>query len=139
MNDINKLSLPATILIASIILGGFYYAVERNKQASIEKQQQTEQEAKLEQDTKEYAAKQKTACLDIYTTEGKKWNNVSGWDYSADTDKCEITYKDAKKKTQEQCDKALADLKAIYKDAPLSPYAISSYIHCIDGTFSKEF
>ena len=39
-DKINKLSIPATILIASIILGGFYYATQRSKQASIEKQQQ---------------------------------------------------------------------------------------------------
>jgi len=39
MDAINKLSLPATILIASIILGGFYYASQVSKQNSIEKQQ----------------------------------------------------------------------------------------------------
>ena len=42
MGKLNKLSLSATILIASVILGGFYYASEANKQASIEKQQQSE-------------------------------------------------------------------------------------------------
>lgn len=40
MEKLNKLSLPAVILIASIILGGFYYASQVNKQRSIEKQQQ---------------------------------------------------------------------------------------------------
>ena len=39
IDKINKPSLPAVILIASIILGGFYYASEKNKQKSIEKQQ----------------------------------------------------------------------------------------------------
>ncbi len=37
---LNKLSLPAVILIASIVLGGFYYATEINKQRSIERQQE---------------------------------------------------------------------------------------------------
>ena len=36
----NKLLLPVVILITSIILGGFYYSVEVNKQKSIERQQQ---------------------------------------------------------------------------------------------------
>ena len=36
----NKLSGPVTILTASIILGGFYYATEMNKQRSIERQQE---------------------------------------------------------------------------------------------------
>lgn len=40
MDNINKLSIPATILIASVILGGFYYLSEVNKQSSIEKQQE---------------------------------------------------------------------------------------------------
>ena len=48
---LNKLSLPATILIASIILGGFYYAVQVSKQASIEKQQQIEIQTKKEADS----------------------------------------------------------------------------------------
>lgn len=47
---INKLSLPATILIASIILGGAFYATQVNKQQSIEKQQQIELKAKAEAD-----------------------------------------------------------------------------------------
>lgn len=53
MDKINKLSLPATILIASIILGGFYYASQVYKQKSIERQQQI----KTEQDEREQAAK----------------------------------------------------------------------------------
>ena len=40
MDKLNKLSLPAVILIASIILGGFYFASQVMKQESIEKQQQ---------------------------------------------------------------------------------------------------
>ena len=34
-----KLNLPITILLASIILGGFYYASQIYQQKSIEKQQ----------------------------------------------------------------------------------------------------
>ena len=37
--DKSKLVLPITILLASIILGGFYYASQVNKQKSIERQQ----------------------------------------------------------------------------------------------------
>lgn len=36
----NTLSLPIVILIASIVLGGFYYAGEVSKQKSIDRQQQ---------------------------------------------------------------------------------------------------
>ena len=51
MEKINKLSLPATILLASIILGVSYYVVEVNKQQSIERQQQLELRTKAAQDT----------------------------------------------------------------------------------------
>lgn len=57
MEKLNKLSLPATILIASIILGGFYYASEANKQASIERQQQLELQAKQAQQQADLQAK----------------------------------------------------------------------------------
>ena len=139
MEKLHKLMLPITILVACLILGGFYYLTERNKQASIEKQQQIEQAAKLEQSKKEYAAAQKVACLDIYTTEGKKWNNVSGWDYDEDTDKCVITYKELKPKTEAQCNKDLEDARALFKPDPVPPLALTSYIRCLDGTFTKEF
>lgn len=43
--NLNKLSLPSTILIASLVLGGFYYATQVSKQNSIEKQQQIELQA----------------------------------------------------------------------------------------------
>lgn len=68
MDKLNKLSLPATILIASIILGGFFYASQVNKQKSIERLQ----EMKLEEDRrielnaeskKSYEALQKTLCV----------------------------------------------------------------------------
>lgn len=54
MEKINKLSLPVTILISAIILGGFYFAVEHNKQRSIEKQQQI----KIEQEKQDQLAKE---------------------------------------------------------------------------------
>ncbi len=34
--SLNKLSLPATILIASVVLGGFYFASQLSKQFSNE-------------------------------------------------------------------------------------------------------
>lgn len=74
MNKNNKLILPITILVASVIVGGFIYASQISKQKSIEKQQQTEiyskqleLDAKKEADTKIESAKnnetlQKSLC-----------------------------------------------------------------------------
>lgn len=52
MDKINKLSLPATILIASIILGGFFYASQINKQRSIVRQQEIKSQASGVSETK---------------------------------------------------------------------------------------
>ena len=62
MEKFNKLSLPAVILIASIILGGFFYASQVSKQHSIERQQQIkinqEKQERLETAIKEELAKE---------------------------------------------------------------------------------
>ena len=62
MDKLNKLSLPATIVIASLIIGGFYFASQVNKQHSIERQQQIkivqEKQERLDKETKEQQAKE---------------------------------------------------------------------------------
>lgn len=71
-SKINKLSLPVTILIASVVLGSFYYVSEVNKQQSIEKQQQIkieqEKQNQLDQELKEQEVKKEdeqalNACI----------------------------------------------------------------------------
>ena len=73
LDKINKLSLPAVILLASIVLGGFYYASQAVKQKSIERQQQIkiEQEKQKqldtelkEQETKEKAEQALSSCIE---------------------------------------------------------------------------
>ena len=88
LEKLNKLSLPATLVIASIILGGFYFGSQLNKQRSIERQQQIkieqerqETEAKTEQDKRDYIAKRTKDCLAIYKAESDKWNNTESWNY----------------------------------------------------------
>ncbi len=92
IDKINKLSLPTTILIASIILGGFYYASQVNKQRSIEEQQQI----KIEQDNKEYVAKRRKDCYDYEASERKKFNNIGGSFYDEENDVCRVEYRNSK-------------------------------------------
>jgi uncharacterized lipoprotein YehR (DUF1307 family) len=79
-----NITLPIAVIIGATVLGIFLYAVQVNKQQSIERQQRVE-----------LSAKAKIDCLKIYESEGKKWNNVSGWSYS-DLLGCEVAYKDPK-------------------------------------------
>ena len=133
---ISKFTLPLTILVASVILGGFIYATQVIKQKSIEKQQGItlqENQQKAEQTQKEYIAKRKTDCLDIYKVEGDKWNNVLGWRYSETDDQCLIRYKDSSPKSDAKCDELYPT------GGTLSFTIIYDKILCKDGEFENSF
>jgi len=107
-----KISFPMAIVIAAVVLTIGFYAVQYNKQQSIERQQALElqeqraiEKAKAEQAQKEYIAKRKMDCLGIYKVESSKWNNVLGWRYSETDDQCFIIYKDQNPKSDAECDK----------------------------------
>ncbi len=141
MEKMNKLSLPITILIAAIILGGFYFASELNKQKSIEKQQQAALQAKneeliqqKEQHDRDFDASQKEACLAIYKQESSKWNNVDGWRYDAEHNTCYVDYKQNPKKTKAECDNEYKDA-----DGKVMPLFFTDYLLCQEGLFQKSF
>ncbi|MDA1334778.1 MAG: hypothetical protein O2794_02035 [bacterium] len=81
LDKINKLSLPAVILIASIILGGFFYASQVNKQRFIERQQQIKTETELAKELKEQQAKEEaelalnTCRANAQEKYHKRWHN----------------------------------------------------------------
>jgi hypothetical protein len=94
--DKNKLILPISILLGCIILGGFYYTSESNKQASIEKQQQLELQAKKEdqqaaKNQNNIIAIQKARCVEeaktnaIYSYENSP---LCKGDYGTPPDNC---------------------------------------------------
>lgn len=145
MDKINKLSLPATILIGCILLGGFYYFAQVNKQNSIEKQQKIElaerkeqQERefseKKEQQEREFSASQKESCLSIYKQESSKWNNTTGWRYDEDEDVCYIEYKSDSKRTDTECNELYQD-----GNGNIYPWALNSWFLCKEGLFEKAF
>ncbi len=97
--DKHKIILPISILLGCIILGGFFYAIQVNKQKSIERQQQidlrakqAELQVKAEQDKKEYIVKRKKDCYDLETSERKKFNNTKSSAYDEEADTCIVTY-----------------------------------------------
>jgi len=101
MEKINKLTLPTTIIITSLILGGFFYASQVNKQKSIEKQQEIElQDDRQQQEVKnalEDLKLKQGECKALSAGVTKKWNNVMGVTYDNDLWKeCVVTYTDTK-------------------------------------------
>ena len=139
-----KTQLPVAIIIAALIIGGSFYAIQVNKQRSIEKQQQIEiqekrriDEAKAEQDSvkseleeKEFDAERKNDCLKIYESENDKWNNVQGWRYEELEDQCYVVYKSEKKSSDVQCDELYP------KDN--SYFALDNAL-CKAGNFQRRF
>jgi hypothetical protein len=138
MERAHRLITPVAIVLGATILGGFFYVTQISKQESIERQQRLELETTREENaakqasaSRTYIADRKDACLKIYTTESDKWNNVKGWQYNEEADRCYIEYKDPEPKTDEECD-ALYPAKG----------QLSNFVRnaaCKDGTFEKGF
>ena len=120
------------------------YLNTRNELAKQEQEDRQEREVQQRataevEARKDYIAKQKNSCLQIYQTETKQWNNIVGWDYNDYSDKCVITYRENVKKPRSACEAYLDETKEIYKDDVVPPDAFSFYLHCLEGTFTKEF
>lgn len=100
MDKLNKLSLPATIIIASLVLGGFFYASQVSKQRSIERQQETKlQDDKQQQEIKnalEDLKLKQDECKALSSGVMKEWNNVVGVTYDDFWKECVVTYTDTK-------------------------------------------
>ena len=124
----NKLTLPAAILIASLIFGGFYYATQTRKQRSV-----------VEQEKKEYVAKRKNECYSLYEKERAKWDNVADFRYSEVRDVCVIRYKSSESaRPNEECEKIISNLATI-TDEKLRDGIYDLYWDCLENHFSKVF
>lgn len=125
-----KLGILFIILIIALAMYQTLVVIPREKIT----QQRVELMLKSEQEKKDYDSKQKTACLDIYQAESKKWNNVNGWRYDSTNDRCYIEYKASPKKTEAQCD---AEYKGT--DGKVSSFFFMEWLQCKDGLFEKSF
>jgi len=142
---ISKLTLPFTILIASLVLGGFFYASQVNKQRSIERQQEIKlqddrriQEAKVEQEKKEYVARRKNECYGLYEKERDKWNNVKDFGYSEVRDVCIVKYKSSEPaRSKEDCEKIIKNTSEMSEE--LRDIIFEAYSDCSENWFSKQF
>ena len=142
----DKLVLPISILVGCIILGGFLYMSQLSKQRSIEKQQEIKlqedrrtEEVKAEQTKKEYVAKRKNECYDIYLQEKENWTNVKDFDYSEVRDVCIVKYESKESaKTKEECGEMIKNISEI-KSSYLGDMTWNNYFNCLENWFSKEF
>ncbi len=140
----NKVILSISIVIGCIIIGSFFYAVQINKQKSVERQQEMKIQAdkyteemkakaikesefaKTKLKNKEYMAERLRDCLAIYKTELSKWNNTESWRYDDLNDYCIVRYKKHNPKSDADCD-------AMF---PANSQALSL---CKEGMFERKF
>ena len=99
LDKINKLTLPAVILIASIIIGGFIYASQVSKQKSIERQQilkmmddKRAEDAKAEKERTDAVFANNLKCQTLLKDLKQRWNNVVGIYYSEWQNTCIVKY-----------------------------------------------
>ena len=78
-DSISKIGLPASIIIASIVLGLAFYFVQVQKQNSIEEQQRMESANKAES---EELAQRRAECQTLSKGVMDTWGNVMGVTYS---------------------------------------------------------
>lgn len=115
--DKQKLFLPISIVLGCTILGGFFYAIQINKQDSIERQQyealkREDFERQIEIKQEELKMKQ-NECESLSSGVMKKWNNVMGVTYDNIVwDECVVTYTDTK--TGEVKTSPLSSMKTEY-------------------------
>ena len=93
IEKLSKLSLPVVILIASITLGGFYYASQVNKQKSIERQQILKQmedrrieDVRTEKEKADETFANNLKCQALLKDLKQRWSNVVGIYYQGKTD-----------------------------------------------------
>jgi len=94
-----KLILPVSILLASLILGGFFYATQINKQESIERQQQIKiledkrvQEDKEKKENEEKYFANNLKCQSLLKDLKQRWYNVVGIYYDSYLNTCIVKY-----------------------------------------------
>lgn len=105
MKKNNKLSLSTTILIASVIIGGFYYASQVNKQNSIERQQEAKLELEQQKIIKDEAgARVNRVLLDCCMADAEKayWDfmKLNGTEKEDGTIRAQTRFWDSAKETK---------------------------------------
>lgn len=111
------------LFIALILLVAVVF-INRHLKISSELAQHKFEETK-KQERREYIAKRRAACYEIYAKERRQWNNVEGPEYDSEDDICRIRYKNTRPKERD-C-------------SSLENYDKKLYIDCITNTSTSDF
>lgn len=125
------------VLIISVLVISEIF-IYLNNQSALASNERAEK-IRLENDVKnkEYTAKRRNDCFDIYNKEKDNWNNIKGDRYDEKEDICYVVYKDnTNTKTENQCLDLWSD-----KSGKLYtfPGALRGYSLCIAHEFETAF
>ena len=111
--------------------------VEEQKQEQVAKDVRGSEIA--EKQKKEYVAKRKSDCLQIYKTEDAKWNNVESFEYIEKIDRCYVLYRSQEpKRSREACDKVAESIRKIGM-ADEEVIANLEWVDCMNNLSRKPF
>lgn len=143
MEKFNKISIPVSIIFATVIFTVSLGIVNIVKQNSIERQQliklQEEnriRELKIEQANRDYIVDRKKDCYLTYERERVNWANTAGFNYDEDKDICFVQYKF---KSNEEKDSRCGQDLALAKSFPDNPELIERVSNCAIGIFTRKF
>jgi len=111
--DKNKLILPITILVASILLGIFFYAGQISTQKFIERQLKIKSQADqamAEKDKTDRIFSNNVKCQTLLISLRQKWNNMVGTYYDESKNTCIVKYS-VKDKIEEAPFEEMKDIK----------------------------
>src|SRR5215217_643193 len=132
MKNLLLLTCCFSVLVVALSVG-YYYAIylpQREKAASEQQQllsgeKRNKERLQDEQRNKEYVAKRKSECYDIYERERKQFNNVEGNFYDKENDECVVRYTTDEYKGV-NCEKEYEDIDSLI-------------MQCRLGIFTKRF
>jgi hypothetical protein len=127
---VSFLSMRQELMKRSVELEQLRYEEEK-----LAASQRTDLEAHIktearEQEKREYIAKRRMDCFQIYEKERAKWSNVQGLEYDSEEDVCRIRYKKDTPTSKKACDK--------FEDSTV-PIVRRFYYDCVTNTFTNEF
>lgn len=139
-----KLSIVLIILGTGYSIAYYFltYIPQRDSTRSAETwlKEKREQDTKEEQNKRDYVAKRKKDCFDIYDKEKSNWNNVLGQEYDADSDTCYVIYRSQQGEWKgKKCESFLPSTSSPVKDTKIFKLMYNNYSDCSNNQFRKEF
>lgn len=132
------------VLVGITSIVSFYYlsyipSRDQKKQDKEEMEKTREVEAKKEQEKKDYTAKRRKDCFDIYDKEKANWSNVRGSEYDEGLDTCYVTYKAQSNEWAGKDCKTFKPGEGIEFGSNIWKILQHDYQDCTNGEFRKEF